>query len=318
MLVAILAILLGFVLLLAGAEYLVRGAAATAVKLKIPTVIIGLTVIALGTSIPELMVSIKAAIGGNAGISIGNVIGSNIANIWLVLGASVAIAPITYSKNFYHNFGFLAFASALFALFITSGYLVHWHGWVLLALLLLFIIYNYFISRKEPKEPVQTPTRYVNFNWFLLILVIVGGLAAVIYGADVLIYGAVKIAEFCNIPQEIIGLTIVAIGTSLPELATSCVAAFRHQNGIALGTVVGSCIWNIVCIMGVAATITKIKVANQLMSFDIIIMLLATFFILPLMTSNFRISRFEGIFMLVCYGFYICAQVLIAQGVLAF
>lgn len=314
MLLAIVSLIIGLVMLIGGAEYFVRGAVAIAAKLKVPTLIIGLTIVALGTSVPELVVSLKSALNGNAGISVGNVIGSNIANVLLVLGASALIFPVSCNgKAFYRDFSFLSMVTLVFAFFIVNGKLVNWNGWVMLAMLVLFILYNYHNSKEDDTED-EIPNQLVNKGWLNVVVIAIAGLVAIVYGADLLIYGAVEIAKYFGMSEEMIGLTIIAVGTSMPELATSCMAAFRKQNGIALGNVVGSNIWNIVFIMGATSAITDVKIADQFILFDMWVMLFSSFMLLPVMMFKNKITRSEGLFMIVSYGVYVYAQILIAQG----
>lgn len=315
MIVSILFVILGFVLLMGGAEYTVRGAVAIANRLHIPSLIIGLTIVALGTSVPECVVSIKSALSGNAGISVGNVIGSNIANVLLVLGASAVIYPISCDgKAFYRDFSFLFVVTLVFAFFVVNGKFINWNGWVLLALLAVFLIYNYFGAQKDENPEDEIPSQLVNRSWWVILAALAGGLTAITYGADLLVGGAVDLARIFGISEEIIGVTIIAVGTSAPELATSCVAAFRHQNGIALGNVIGSNIWNIVFVMGATSVITDVKVADQFILFDVWVMMFASFMLLPIMMFKNKIIRAEGLFMLLCFIAYIYAQVLISKG----
>ncbi len=308
-------IILGLVMLVGGAEYAVRGAVAIANRLHIPSLIIGLTIVALGTSIPEFVVSLKAALQGNAGISVGNVIGSNITNVLLVLGLSAIIYPVSCSgKAFYRDFSFLFVVTLVFAFFVVNGKFIHWNGWVLLALLVMFIVYNYFGAKNDDNQEEEIPSQMINSSWWLILVAFFGGLAVIAYGADFLVAGAVDIATIFGVSEEVIGVTIVAVGTSAPELATSCVAAFRKQNGIALGNVVGSNIWNIVCVMGITTTITDVKVADQFVLFDVWVMMASSFMLLPVMMFKNKILRSEGLFMLLCFIAYIYAQILISRG----
>lgn len=316
MVVAALLIVLGFVMLMGGAEFAVRAAVAIANRLHIPSLIVGLTIVALGTSVPEFVVSIKSALSGNAGISVGNVIGSNIANVLLVLGASAVIYPITCDgKAFYRDFSFLFVVTLVFAFFVVNGKIIHWNGWILLGFLGLFLIYNYFGAQKNDNLEDEIPSQLVNQSWWKILAAFGGGLAAIAYGAEFLVTGAVDLALIFGVSQEIIGVTIIAIGTSMPEMATSCVAAFRRQNGIALGNVIGSNIWNIVFVMGATSAITNVKVADQFVFFDLWVMMFASFMLLPIMMFKNKISRIEGLFMLLCFIAYIYAQVLISRGV---
>lgn len=311
-------ILIGFILLMAGAEYTVRGAVAIANKLKIPPIIIGLTIVAFGTSAPEFVVSIKAALSGGAGISIGNVVGSNIANVLLILGAATMIYPIACDRRvFIKDFSFLLAVNIVFVAFALTGTFVMWQGIVMLLLLLGFIYYNYRNSvNSEPSEESTSPI--ADKKWLFVIGVTAFGLAGIIYGADLLVRGAVDIARILGISEEIIGLTIIAVGTSLPELATTVMAAIRHQNGVALGNVVGSNIWNIVFIMGFTSTVIDVPVPQQFLRYDMWVMLASTIILLPIMMTKSRISRAEGTFFVIAYAFYLFSQIMIARGTLTF
>lgn len=313
MFIAVSSIFIGLILLLCGADFFVLGAVAIANRLKISTLIIGLTIVALGTSLPELTVSVKAAISGNSAISLGNVIGSNIANILLVLGLSALIYPINVNKNaFIRDFVFLFFTTLIFVCFCLTGTLSRWHGWVLLLILFWFMFYNYYMLRHDKDSiDLDVPDNLIGKNWLYILSATIVGLAGIIYGSDFLVKGAADLASLCGVSQEIIGVTIIAVGTSAPELATSCVAAYRHQNGIALGNVMGSNIWNIVLIMGITASILDVKISYQFFVFDIWIMLASTTLLLPLLLYKDKLRRCEGLFMFCCYIAYLYAQYLI-------
>lgn len=313
MFTSLLFILGGFVLLIGGAELLVRGAVAIAEKLHIPSLIIGLTIVALGTSLPELLVSAKAALQGNAAISVGNVIGSNIANILLVLGLSAIIYPVSGEKKpFYRDFATLSIVTIIFAAFCLQKTLHFYHGIIMLLLLACFMYYNYTQARLNPTK--EKNSALSEKSWVSVTLITLCGLIAITYGADFLVNGAVNLAKLFGISEAVIGATIIAVGTSMPELATSCVAAYRRQNDIALGNVIGSNIWNILCIMGVTATITEVPVATQFLHFDLWMMLLATALLFPVMAYNYRISRKEGAMLFGFYVLYIYGQYLIVSG----
>ena len=287
-------ILVGFVLLLGGAEYLVKGAVAIANKLKIPAIIVGLTIVAFGTSTPEFVVSIKAAFNGAAGIAIGNIVGSNIANILFILGVTSVIYPVVCNrKEFLRDYKFLLLVNVLFVCFAITGKFVCWQGLVLLALLFSFIYFNYRNS-KDNDASEDAVSVLASKSWWVVVLITIAGLIAIMYGADLLVKGAVDIARILGVSEEIIGLTIVAVGTSLPELATTVVAALRKQNGVALGNIVGSNIWNIVFIMGLTSTIIDVEVPRQFLLYDIWVMVLATMLLFPIMLSQNKISRIEG------------------------
>lgn len=315
MLMPILFIIAGFILLMFSAEYTVRGSVAIANKLNIPTLIIGLTIVAFGTSAPEFVVSISAALKGSAGISIGNVIGSNIANVMLILGVSAMIYPITCShKVFVRDYMFLFVVTLLFAAFAFTKTFVRWQGIVMLALLVLFLIYNYRNAKKDEVDTeALSPLR--KSSWFKVIMVTVLGLAGIIWGADLLVKGAVDLARILGISEEIIGLTIIAFGTSLPELATSGMAAFRRQNGVALGNIIGSNIWNIVFILGATSTIIDIPVPQQFLNYDMWVMVGSTVLLFILMYTKSMLSRIEGFIFVLGYICYLISQVLISKGI---
>ena len=311
-------ILVGFVLLIGGAEYLVKGAVAIANKLKIPAIIVGLTIVAFGTSTPEFVVSIKAAFNGVAGIAIGNIVGSNIANILFILGVTSVIYPVVCNrKEFLRDYKFLLLVNVLFVCFAITGKFVCWQGLVLLALLFAFIYFNYRNS-KDNDASEDTVSILASKSWWVVVLITIAGLIAIMYGADLLVKGAVDIARILGVSEEIIGLTIVAVGTSLPELATTVVAALRKQNGVALGNIVGSNIWNIVFIMGLTSTIIDVEVPRQFLLYDIWVMVLATMLLFPIMLSQNKISRIEGGVFLLIYMAYLVSQILIANGVWSF
>lgn len=314
MILALFFILVGFSLLIGGADWLVKGAVGIAEKLKIPAVIVGLTIVAFGTSAPEFVVSLKAAIEGNAGIATGNIVGSNIANILLILGTTAVIYPVVCNrKEFLRDYKFLLFATVLFSVLALFGKFVWWQGVILLLVLVGFLWFNYKNSQNSDVE-TEAQSSLADKGWFRVVAITLIGLGAIIYGADLLVQGAVVIAKMLGVSDEIIGLTIVAFGTSLSELATTVVAAIKKQNGVALGNIIGSNIWNIVFIMGATSVFVDVEVARQFLVYDIWIMLGATLLLLPIMLSQNTISRGEGVLFLGVYIFYITSQVLIANG----
>lgn len=317
MLIPCLLIAVGFVLLLISAEYTVRGSVAVANKLNIPTLIIGLTIVAFGTSAPEFVISIRSAINGSAGISVGNVIGSNIANLMLILGAAAMIYPIKCVRRvFLRDYGFLFLVTALLVVFGVTGVLVRWHGILMLVLLLVFILYNYFNAKNNCDEEEAPLSPLSDKGWMYVILITILGLAGIIVGAELLIKGAVDLARLMGISEEIIGVTIIAFGTSLPELATSGMAAFRRQNDVALGNIIGSNVWNIVFILGVTSTIVDVEVSRQFILYDLWIMIGATILLLPFMYTKSILSRFEGFIFVLGYLFYLASQVMLSKGIM--
>lgn len=308
----------GFLLLIGGAEFLVRGSVALANKLKISPLIVGLTIVALGTSAPEFVVSVKAALNGTAGISVGNVVGSNIANVFLILGCAAMIYPIkTRRRIFIRDFKFLFLVSVIFTAFALSGMFVFWHGVVLLLLLLGFIVYNYRNAKKSDFVG-EVDNTLANRGWIVVISAVALGCFAIIFGADLLLKGAIEIARILKVSEEVIGLTIVAVGTSLPELATTVMAAIKKQNDVALGNVLGSNVWNIVFIMGFTSTVGDVQVSQQFRYYDIWVLLLSVFLLYPVVMTRARISRSEGGLFVVIYVFYIASQIMISRGIWTF
>lgn len=318
MLMPFLMIIAGFGLLIVGAEYTVRGSVAIANKLRIPPLVIGMTIVAFGTSAPEFVVSINAALTGAQGIAIGNVVGSNIANLLLILGFAAMVYPVTSNRKiFIRDYAALLLVTLLFVVFALAGSFVRWHGIVMLSLLLAFLVYNYHSAKagRVEMDSQETSSPLASRGWLLVLTVTAFGLVAIIYGSDLLVAGSVALARILGVSEEIIGLTIIAFGTSLPELATTGMAAFRRQNDVALGNIVGSNIWNIVFIMGGASTIVNIPVPVQFLRYDIWVMLGATLLLFPLMYTKNRLSRGEGLVFVLAYLIYIMSQILLAKGI---
>jgi cation:H+ antiporter len=234
----------------------------------------------------------------------------------LILGLTALIAPIKCRRRiFLRDYKFLFFSSILFIVFSLSGTFVRWHGVLFLLILIGFIYYNYLNSKKEDiAEEAISPI--ANKPWLFIIALTLGGLFGIIYGADLLIKGAVGLARILGVSEEIIGLTIIAVGTSLPELATTLLAAIRGQARVALGNVIGSNIWNIVFIIGATSTITDISVPKQFIQYDIWIMTVATIALYPAMMTKARLTKKEGGVFLAIYILYIATQILISRGVL--
>lgn len=299
---------IGFILLMIGAEIFIRGAVAIAQKISMSPLVIGLTVLALGTSAPELVVSIKAAVNNSPGIALGNMIGSNIANILLVLALTAVIYPVKCRRReFIRDYSFMNIITLLFAVLCLTKMLTMIHGIIMIALLMSFIVYNYFDGKKKgsANNEVEGLSNLAQKSWFFIITAAVIGLSGVLGGADFLVRGAVTIAQNLGISEEVIGLTVIAFGTSLPELATSLVAAFRHQNDMALGNIIGSNIWNILLIMGVASIMVPIKIPLQIAQFDVWIMMASSLILLPLMIKNNQLGRMSGIVLVISYFIYV-------------
>jgi len=302
----IILILGGFVALLIGGESLVKGAVATAQRLRIPPMVIGLTLVGFGTSTPELLTSIQAALDGAPGIAVGNVVGSNIANILLIVGVSALIAPIAVGKRgFRQDMGFMIGATVLFMAIAATGQLGRTSALALLFGLTLFLILS--LRRTDADAPeIDTP----NLSVPIALLYFAGGLLITLLGARFLVKGAIGLAEDMGVSQAVIGLTIVAVGTSLPELVTSVLAARRGHSDVALGNIVGSNIFNIFGILGATAMVKPIPIPAEIVAYDNWVMLGASLVLIGACVTHWRISRREGAVMLGLYGAYIVSLAL--------
>ena len=299
----ILFILGGFVALLIGGEALVKGAVDTAQRLKVPPMVIGLTLVGFGTSTPELLTSIQAALDGAPGIAVGNVVGSNIANILLIVGLSALVAPIAVGRSgFRQDMAFLVGATLLFMAIAANGHLGRISATALLAGLVLFLVLS--LRRSDAGTPeVEAPS----FSAPVALLYFVVGLSITLLGARVLVQGAIGLAEDMGVSQTIIGLTIVAVGTSLPELITSVLAARRGHSDVALGNIVGSNIFNIFGILGATALVKPIPIPSEIVTYDNWVMLGATALLIGACVTQSRITRTEGAVMLGLYVAYIAS-----------
>lgn len=309
----ILSLIFGFVLLVAGAEGFVRGAAKLAAVIGLSPLVIGLTVVSYGTSAPELAVSLQASFQGQAEIALGNVIGSNIFNILMTLGIAALIVPLTVAQQLIRlDVPIMIGVTILMLMFAIDGELARFDGIVLLLGSVVYTAFLVYQSRKESDAEVQAEyaQEYAgaeNPTWQMglkNLLMLVGGLTVLVVGANMLVFGATEIAESLGISQLIIGLTIVAIGTSLPELATSLVACYRGERDIAVGNVVGSNIFNILTILGVTASLNGVPVSSAAISFDIPVMLAVAIASLPIFYTGNRISRWEGLLFVAYYVAY--------------
>ena len=291
------------ILLYYGAEWLVGGGSAIARKMKVPSLVIGLTLVAFGTSAPELVVSVDAALTGHGDVSIGNVVGSNSANIALILGLGALLTPLPVNRILFKmDVPVLVLASVLLLIFHRiSGGITRWQGGIFLAGLIAYTLYNLLSSKRKNDDEDLVPCRT---GTGMALLMAAGGLAALIVGGKLLVKSAVFIAGLCHVPEAVVGLTIVAVGTSLPELATSVVAARKGETDIAIGNVVGSNIFNILGILGMAPVLAPIH-APGISNTDMIFMLFLTLALVPIMKSGFKIDRREGIFLLAVYAIYV-------------
>ena len=299
----------GFILLGVSGEALLRGAVTTADRLKVPPLLIGLTVIAFGTSIPELTVSFNAARSGNPDIAVGNVVGSNIANILLVLGAMAVFRSFTIDAGTLNRDGRVMLGvSVLMVLMALKGVITQWMGFGLLAILSGFTFLLYRRARQEAdvdETAASVDENLLEGSLFLALLILIAGLAGVLWGSDLMVKGAVGVAQQAGISQAVIALSIVAIGTSLPELFISLFASLRGHASLAIGNIIGSNISNILLILGVVASTGPLNVSAEIANRDVWVMLGVAILGLVLMRSARRMSRIEGLFSLVLYALYV-------------
>ena len=299
----------GFILLGVSGEALLRGAVTTADRLKVPPLLIGLTVIAFGTSIPELTVSLNAARSGNPDIALGNVVGSNIANILLVLGAMAVFRSFTIDAGMLNRDGRVMLGvSVLMVLMALNGVITQWMGFGLLAILAGFTFLLYRRARQEAdvdETAASVDENLLEGSLFLALLILIAGLVGVLWGSDLMVKGAVGVAQQAGISQAVIALSIVAIGTSLPELFISLFASLRGHASLAIGNIIGSNISNILLILGVVASTGPLNVSAEIANRDVWVMLGVAILGLVLMRSARRMSRIEGLFSLVLYALYV-------------
>ena len=302
-------ILVGFLLLYAGGEALVRGAGGLALRLGMSSFIVGMTVVAFATSSPELAVSVQAAIAGQDDVAIGNVVGSNICNIALILGLCALIRPQEVQMRILRmDVPWLIFASALLVAFLDDGRISRAAGTVLVIGLVVFIYWNIQMARRDSEEDrvreefeqvVEDKHRKPWVDWALM----GGGLGLLVAGGSAFVRGGVGLAEAMGVSAALISLTVVALGTSLPELATSLVATFHGDDDIAVGNIIGSNFFNILAILGITAVLHPLS-RGAITLLDLYVMLGFTVFLLPLIFVRRRIGRPEGLVLLVGYFTY--------------
>ena len=296
-------ILAGLIGLFFGGEALVRGSVGLAVRLAISPLLIGLTVVGFGTSTPELLVSLKAALSGAPDIALGNVIGSNIANILLIVGLTALVWPIrVLGQTLRRDVGVMVAAALLLVPMLAMGEIGHAAGVILIAFLAVYLVWAYLAPGDAAPTDPDMPEPMAILPAALWITI---GLIGLIVGAQLLVIGAVEIARSFGMSEAFIGLSIVAVGTSLPELATSVVAAFRRQSEIAIGNVVGSNIFNILGILGVTSVISPITVAPRFLTFDLPVTIGASVLLAVLLLTRPRIGRITGLILLAGYFTYI-------------
>ena len=301
-------LILGFALLVAGGEALVRGAVSVASRFGVSPLLIGLTLVGFGTSTPELVTSLQAALGGFPGIAVGNIVGSNIANILLILGVAAIIMPMFIEPVAFRRDGTaLAIATVLAVGAILFGSLDRWMGGILLAALLTYMWVAYrtdsvtVTSGTSQASPEVAP---IPVSIWIALGLAVGGIAVTILGARLTVDAAVTLALLWGMSEAVVGLTVVAIGTSLPELVTSVMAALRRESGIAFGNVIGSNIYNILGILGVTALVKPIPIPTQIAQLDVWVMAAATLGLIVAVAARRRIERRIGLVFLGAYAAY--------------
>ncbi len=313
-------LIVGLGLLIVGAEFLVRGASKLAAALGISPLVIGLTVVAFGTSSPEMAVSVMSAYEGQADLALGNVVGSNIFNVLFILGLSAAITPLVVSRQLIHlDVPIMIGISVLLLLLTLDGNINRLDGGLLFAGIISYTAFQIYKSRKEQtviSEISETITKEkTTFSqWLINIGFVLGGLVLLVIGSNWLVNGAIFIAESLGVSELIIGLTIVAAGTSLPEVATSVIASIRGQRDIAVGNVVGSNIFNILAVLGLSGIVSpdSIAVPASALQFDIPVMIAVALACLPIFFTGRVIARWEGFVFLVYYLVYTVYLILAA------
>ena len=297
-------LILGLVFLIFGGDLLVRSAVSFAEKFGVSSFLIGVTVVSFGTSVPELMVSIQAAMDQAADIAIGNVLGSNIANIALVLGVSVVIRPLSITTNTYKlSWWVMLISSLLFILFLLDNVITKMEGLLLIAGLFFFIIFS--IKRNIPNE--ESITSKINIQTGILFFVL--GAIGLYFGSELFVESAISIASFFNVPKFVIGITVVALGTSLPELVTSIVALMKGQNNISLGNLIGSNIFNVFAVLGITSLIQELGTSSILLFLDFGVMLAVILVFGYQLFIRKKISRTAGFILLSGYFSYILFSV---------
>jgi cation:H+ antiporter len=302
---------LGLVILLVAGDFLVRGAENLALRLGISALVVGLTVVAFGTSAPELLVSIKAILGDAPGLALGNVVGSNIANVLLVLGLAALISRFRAGAvDVAQSYVMMLVGSAVFVALAFFGVFTWWSGLILLAGLAIMLCQSYrqgrdhggdadLLAKVEPDAP----------GWKIALFLLVG-LVGLPLGADLLVEGATAVARDFGVSEAVIGLTLIAVGTSLPELAATVMAAVRNSAAVAIGNVIGSNVFNLLAIIGIASLVAPIPVDPQFLSYDLWVMLAASLALIPFVLLHRDIGRKTGLLFVVAYVAYLTSLVL--------
>ena len=318
--VSIILLVVGMILLIKGADFFVEGASKIARMLKIPSLVIGLTLVSIGTSAPEFAVSLTASLQGANDLSFGNIVGSNIFNTFVVIGVSSVFTPLVVTKNMQKYdlpilFG-IYLLLALFAFVITPGTIQVWEACILFS---LTIIYTIFLILREKKEAqVEEEKEEKTRPWYINLLFVAIGLAGIIVGGDFVVDGAKDVALKLGMSEMLIGLTIVAVGTSLPELVTSIVAARKGENDIAVGIAIGSCIFNVILILGFCSILEPATIDTRPLYalFDVGVMILTVVLVFIFSLKKREINKWHGIITITLYVIYLTVIILRDTGVL--
>ena len=304
-------ILIGLTLLVVGGEFLVRSSVALSFKMNISRMVIGLTVVSFATSAPELLVSLQAALEGFSDISLGNIMGSNIANIGLVLGVTAMISPIAVDRDFY-KFNWpvmMAFSFALFFFLLNGEDIDRLEGGALVLGLVLYLLFLIIRSRKVKEEVVEeVDDSLKGTSWFKIIIWLIIGGAALYGGSELLVNGSVSLARDLGVSERVISVTMIAIGTSIPELAASVIAALKKEKALSFGNLIGSNIFNIASVLGITSLIQPIVMQSQeVLSKDIYWMIAFSFILVPLafIPKKFLFSRIKGAVILAGYAVFL-------------
>ncbi|MFP4089955.1 MAG: calcium/sodium antiporter [Cyclobacteriaceae bacterium] len=317
MLIPILLLFVGLVVLIGGGEFLVRGASSIALRFHLSPLVVGLTIVAFGTSAPELFISLQSALQGSPDLAMGNVVGSNICNLALVLGLTALIFPVPVHKDSLRiDWPVTMGSSLLLYLLVQENLISAWEGLLFVSILIVYTVFVVRKSRKEIKagkellEESDLPDE-PSANPFKDILFILLGIAGLSFGSDWFVSGAKSLAMAFGVSERVIGITLLALGTSLPELVTATLAALRRESDIAVGNLMGSNIFNILSILGITSLVQPIAVNETIVRTDMLWMLGVTFLIFPMMLFRRTITRPEGGLLLLIYSYYIYSVTII-------
>lgn len=306
-------LLIGFALLIKGADYFVQGASTIAQTLRVSPMLIGLTIVAFGTSAPEASVSFIAALEGNSDVAIGNVVGSNIFNATFILGVTAIVFPLAVQSETIRKEIPFALLGAVSLLVLISDIQLQYseinlitrtEGILLLLFFVVFLYYVFEMARNNREQIDNNPSDTVNTSWMKNVVFTIGGLVGIVFGGSIVVENSIEIALSLGMSETLVGLTIVAVGTSLPELVTSVTAAIKKQTEIALGNIIGSNIFNIFFILGASATIHPLAVDPKIF-LDMWLMIFVTFLLLILTRTNYKVSKIEGVILAIIYIIYV-------------